>query len=65
MLFGDLTQKIMVRKLITFGTNGLNVFHNLKIRVTMQLKEQNAPFMINVHCMNHLTNLAMQTFFKL
>jgi hypothetical protein len=35
VLFSDLTKKFMVRKLITYGFNGLNVFHNLKIGVTM------------------------------
>jgi hypothetical protein len=27
--------------------------------VIVQLKDQNAPFIINVHCMNHCTNLAI------
>jgi len=33
--------------------------------VTIQLKEENAPFMIGVHCMSHGTNLAVQTLFKM
>jgi len=33
--------------------------------VTIQLKEENAPFTIGVHCMSHGTNLAVQTLFKM
>jgi hypothetical protein len=31
----------------------------------VQLKDQNAPFLINVHCMNHYINLVVQTLSKL
>jgi hypothetical protein len=29
--------------------------------VIIQLKKENAPFMIGVHCMSHYTNLIVQT----
>jgi hypothetical protein len=29
------------------------------------MKEENAPFMIGVHCMNHHTNFEIQTFYKM
>jgi hypothetical protein len=41
------------------------VFQGIKIGVTIQLKEYNAPFMIGVHCMNHRTNLVVQTLSKM
>jgi hypothetical protein len=37
---------------------------NVKIGVIIQLKDQYAPFMIDVHCMNHHTSLTIQTFLK-
>jgi hypothetical protein len=29
------------------------------------MKEENAPFMIGVHCMSHYTNLIVQTLFRM
>jgi len=29
------------------------------------MKEENAPFMISVHCMNRHTNFEIQTFYKM
>jgi hypothetical protein len=62
VLFGDLCQEIIVFKLITFGANGVNVFSGIRIGVIVQLREDNAPFMISVHCISHYTNLIVQTF---
>lgn len=42
----------------------MNVFQSVKIGVTIQLKDQYAQFMIDVHCTNHQTNLTIQTLFK-
>jgi hypothetical protein len=42
----------------------VNVFQNVKIGVTIQLKDHYAPSMVDVHCMNHHTNLTIQILFK-
>jgi hypothetical protein len=57
-----LTLKIIVSKLIIFETNDVK---DIKTNVIVQLKNQNAPFMIDVHCMNYHINLMVQTFSKL
>jgi hypothetical protein len=43
----------------------VNVFQVVRISVTIQLKNQNAPFMIGAHCMSHCTNLVVQALSKL
>ncbi len=43
----------------------MNVFQGIRTSViTVQLKEDNAPFMIGVHFMNHHINLVVQFFSK-
>jgi hypothetical protein len=39
ILYGDLTQKNIASKLITFGVNGVSVFQGVKINVIVQLKD--------------------------
>ncbi len=47
MLFGDLHKETISSKLITFGVDGVNVFQGIRIGVIIvQLKEENAPFML-------------------
>jgi hypothetical protein len=65
VLYGGLIQETITSKLITFGVDDISVFQGVRTWVIVQLKNQNAPFMIGVYCMNHHTNLAMQTFSKL
>jgi len=60
--FSDLTSKTIISKLITFETNDVK---DIRTNVIVQLKDQNAPFMIDVHCMNYHSNLMVQTFSKL
>jgi hypothetical protein len=55
----------MASKLITFGVNKVNVFQGVRTRVTIQLKDQNVPFMTGIHCMTHCTNLVVQTLLNL
>ncbi len=62
VLFGGLNQDKIASKLITFGVDGVNVFQVVRIGVTIQLKNQNAPFMIGAHCMSHCTNLGPNSF---
>jgi len=65
VFFGDLTQNTISFKLLTFVVDGVNVFQSIRICMIVQLKEQDAPFIISVHCMNHCTNMVVQTFYKL
>jgi hypothetical protein len=62
VLYGGLILETMASKLITFGADKVNVFQGVRIRVTIQLKDQNVPFMIRIHCTTHRTNLVVQTF---
>lgn len=50
----------MAERMVCFGADGVSVFQGLRTGVTMQLKQQHAPFMIGVHCMAHQTNLAVE-----
>jgi hypothetical protein len=66
VLYGGLIWETMVSPLVTqFGANGVSVFHGVRIRVIIQLKNQNVPFMVNVYCMSDHTNLVVQTLSKL
>jgi len=63
---GGLISQTMASKYITFEANGVILcFKVLKIWVIILFKDQNAPFMICVHCMNHWANLSMQSLSKL
>lgn len=51
---GGLIPQTMASRYITFEANGVILcFKVLKIWVIILFKDQNAPFMICVHCMNH------------
>ncbi len=58
----DLKQEDLASKLVCFGVNGFNTFQGLRWRVTIQIQRQYDPFVVNVHCMAHRTNLVVQTF---
>ncbi len=36
-------------KVITFGANGVIVFWGVRIKMRIQMKDQNVPFIINIH----------------
>jgi hypothetical protein len=66
VMYGGLIWETMVSQLVTqFGANRVSVFYGVRIRVIIQLKNQNVPFMVNVYCMSHHTNLVVQTLSKL
>jgi hypothetical protein len=54
VFFGDLVLKTIASKLITFGVDGVSVFQGVRIGIIVQLKHQNATFMIYVHFMTHV-----------
>jgi len=54
VFFSDLVSETIASKLITFGIDGVSVFQGVIIVVIIQLKDQNALFMIYVHCMTHV-----------
>ncbi len=55
----------LATRLICFGVDGVNTFQGLRSIVTVQIQCQYAPFVTNVHCMAHETNLTIQTFSNL
>lgn len=53
-----LERKMLVEKLISFGCDGASTLQGFGTRVTVQVKEQFAPFCHGVHCVAHRCNLA-------
>ena len=51
---------IVAKRLVCFGANGVSMFQGYKSGVTQQLKDQDAPFLLGVHCMVYCTNLAVE-----
>jgi hypothetical protein len=45
-------------KLVGFGSNGAAVMTGCCIRIATRLKDNVSPFLLNVHCVVHRTNLA-------
>jgi hypothetical protein len=44
-----------------FDVNGVSTFQGLRSRVTIQIQHQYVPFVIDVHCVAHQTNIVVQT----
>ncbi len=61
MTQGNLKQEDLTSKLVCFGANGFSIFQGLKLGLTIQIQRQYAPFVVNVHCMAHWTNLVVKT----
>jgi hypothetical protein len=59
--YGGLVRPDIAAKLVSFGADGVSVFQGVRTGVTVQLKENHAPFVFGMHCMSHRTNLAVQT----
>lgn len=57
---GGLTQEERTKRLICFGANGASLFQDCHTRVTFQLKENYAPYMMGQCCMAHKMNLDVQ-----
>ena len=62
---GVCLHNILKKKVISFGANGVTIIQDVRIGVTMQLKQTFTPFMISVHCMSHRSSLGVQTLNKL
>jgi hypothetical protein len=56
---------VVADRLVYFGANGMFVFQGSRSGVTQRLKDQEAPFMLGVHCMAHRTNLEVEPLFNL
>jgi hypothetical protein len=57
---GGLVDNAVVERLVCFGANGMSVFQGCRSSVMQQLKDQEAQFILGVHCMAHCTNLAVE-----
>jgi len=59
-LGGGLDSKAIANKLMSLGANGALTLQGARSRVTQQVKEKHAPFLIDVHCVAHRCNLAFK-----
>jgi hypothetical protein len=59
MIGGGLAKDHIANKIISFRTDGVNVFQGTKIGVIKQIHDQYASHSIGVHCMAHHTNLVV------
>jgi hypothetical protein len=57
---GGLEDNVVAERLVFFGTDEVSVFQGCRSSVTQQLKDQDASFMLGIHCMAHCTNLAVE-----
>lgn len=57
----ELSKEELSKKLLCFGVNGVNVFQGSKTKVTKQIEDFLAPFLMGVHCVIHCTNLIVQS----
>jgi hypothetical protein len=53
------------KKLVSIRINGGSMFVGCRTSLSVQMKEKLAPYLVEVHCCAHCTNLAIQTFFSL
>jgi hypothetical protein len=64
-IYGGLSEGDLASRLVCFAVDGMTIFQGLKTRVTVQLVDKHAPFVIGLHCMAHMCNLVAQTLSKL
>lgn len=57
---GRLSKNAVAEMMVSFRADGIFVFQGLRTGMTQQLKQNDAPFMIDVHCKAHRTNLAVE-----
>jgi len=62
---GSLKEEELASKLVYFGVDGVNTFQGSKYIIIVQIQCQYGPFITIVHCMFHMTNLAIQTLLNL
>jgi hypothetical protein len=55
-----IVDSLVAERLVCFGTDGVSMFQGCRTGVTQQLKDQDTPFCLGVHCMAHRTNLAVE-----
>jgi len=58
--YTSLTQSAIASRLVCFGADGVTLFQGSRNGVTVQMVRHMAPFLFNVHCMAHRTNLAVE-----
>lgn len=55
-----LNKEKMMRKLVSFGVDGVVMFQDIRINVTIHIQDKYVPHMVSVHCMAHRMNLVIQ-----
>ncbi len=56
---GGLIKVEVPKRLLCFGENNVNIFHDVRDGVTIQIWERYVPFFIGIHYMAHQTNLGV------
>jgi hypothetical protein len=56
---GGFFQENIVNKLVSFGTNGVNMFQGMWNGILVQLHINYAPFIMGMHCMDHWCNFVV------
>ncbi len=62
IVFGGLLEMDIANKVACFGVDGVITFQGLKTGVIVQLMAKHNPYIVNIHCMAHRCNLAIQNF---
>jgi hypothetical protein len=57
LIHAGLDATSLTRRLVCMGADGAAVFQGSRMGVMVQLIEQHAPFMLQIHCVAHRTNL--------
>jgi hypothetical protein len=57
---GRIEDKVLAARLVCFRADGVSVFQGCRSGITQQLRDQDAPFLLGVHCMAHRTNLTVE-----
>lgn len=61
LVYNGLFEFDLIAKFVYFDVDGMTTFEGNKIDIKVYLKEKHAPFMFNLHCVAHRTNLVVQT----
>jgi len=65
IVFGGLLEMDITNKVVYFGVDGVTIFQGLKTGVTIQFMAKDSFYIVDIHCMAHQCNLAVQTFSSL
>jgi hypothetical protein len=62
---GGLSQNPIVEHLVCLGTNGASTFQGVRFEIIVLMRIEQAPYLIEIHCMSCKANLVMNFFFSI